>query len=511
MSRIQQLGLSLVILGMGVGIAGCPTRGMIGGRTADGDDPGSMIDWPATQVDPDGEDTAGFNQVTSADMNGDGLVDLVTAAYESQPIQIHLQQRLPDGTVSFRSFSVAGSGPIVRVSSLKVADIDQDGNMDIVVSMLDNGFAPADQCANQQGSIIILFAPPAPDDNLNWEEFNLTFNFRCVLTNGVPRTFSAPGFDGNARNYASMDVGDANNDGFPDILAAFNGCDETDVATKQVELWLNPADDRIRQNDTFEGSSLADSDGDGVTDSCIADVDRSWQKYLLQRDLVDISSVRFSDVDLDGDLDAVALRPESKTFDLTWQQNPLNPDGIVAVDFWNPDGTSGRLRPIGESDSGYDFVEIGDLDGDGFNDVLALGRTDRLLRWFRRPLDPAAQSFPWEVYNMVQYTTLVPSAIDIADVDGNGQLDVVAAADGRVRWFTPLGSTPLDAWSEQFVVDDPAIPDGSMLEGAPFFPINSVHAVDINSDGRMDIAVTLDREGVNNDVVIWLQNNAMEL
>ena len=146
----RRVSCSIVILSVWTAVSGCPTPpGTVSGR-ADGAAPGDLIEWPGSQVDPTGEDTAGFNQITSADMNGDGLVDLVTAAYESQPIQVHLQQRATDGTISFRSFSVAGSGPIVRASELKVADVDQDGNPDVIMSILDNGFVVADTCAAQQ-------------------------------------------------------------------------------------------------------------------------------------------------------------------------------------------------------------------------------------------------------------------------------------------------------------------------------------------------------------------------
>ena len=155
-------------------------------------------------------------------------------------------------------------------------------------------------------------------------------------------------------------------------------------------------------------------------------------------------------------------------------------------------------HPIGESDTGIDFIEIGDLDGDGWLDVLAVTQGDNLLKWFRRPADPAAQDFPWEVFNMVQYSSLTPTAVDIADVDLNGWEDVVAVAAGRIRWFTPLGQSPYDPWSEVYVADDTTS------------EVNSVHAVDIDGDGRMDIIATLDRPGVDEDALVWFHNEPVE-
>jgi hypothetical protein len=61
------------------------------------------------------------------------------------------------------------------------------------------------------------------------------------------------------------------------------------------------------------------------------------------------------------------------------------------------------------------------------------------------------------------------------------------------------------------VIDDPEIPDGTTTAGgSPFAPINSVHAADIDGDGRPDIAATLDRDGVNDDIVVWLKNTSIE-
>ncbi len=47
----------------------------------------------AFQIDPAAEDTAGPKFVISADIDQDGLMDLISAWNESQPIQLHLQRR----------------------------------------------------------------------------------------------------------------------------------------------------------------------------------------------------------------------------------------------------------------------------------------------------------------------------------------------------------------------------------------------------------------------------------
>jgi hypothetical protein len=494
---LYSMAAALLILGSTTGcpnapdIAGSSTVTTVGGGGS-GTSPttGEEISWPVAQVDPLDEDTAGFNQVISADMNDDGLIDLVTAAYESQPIQLHLQQRSPAGEVSFDSFSVAGSGPIVKVSALRVADFDGDGNLDVIVASQDTGFAPFEECAAQECQIIILYAPDDARDALNWERYDLTFNHRCSLISDQPFTFATNGRDGNVMCYSSLDVGDVDGNGTPDVVAAFNGCDDPQVATKEVEVWYNPGGPDARVNEVLTGTEFTDIDFDGIADGCIATVDAPWTRALLQRDVVDIAGVRLSDVDLDDDLDVVAVRPRSKTFDVTWQSNPSRLDAQQAENW-------GGLQPIGESDTGIDIIEIGDLDGDGLEDVLTMTQGDKLLKWFRRPPDPAAQDFPWEVYNLVQYSDATPTAFDIADLDLNGQLDVVAAAGGLIRWFTPPDS-PYDPWTEVFVANDVTS------------DVNSIHAVDIDEDGRLDITVTLDRPGVDDDVVVWLKNEKTE-
>ena len=90
------LGLAVVI---GVGEVGC--RSDYAG-TSDGGSSSvgkTLSFFTAFQVDPRSEDSAGPQFVVAEDLNNDGLMDLVTAWNQSQPVQIHLQHRTGTGAI----------------------------------------------------------------------------------------------------------------------------------------------------------------------------------------------------------------------------------------------------------------------------------------------------------------------------------------------------------------------------------------------------------------------------
>ena len=142
----------------------------------------TMSFFTAVQIDPRSEDSAGPQFVVAEDLDGDGLMDLVSAWSQNQPVQVHLQRRSALGAMRFESLILAGNIPVISVAGLAVADFDNDGHQDIAVLAKDTGLsgatcldskAPQGETAGLNGLIIIYFGSDDPanvNQSLAWSE-----------------------------------------------------------------------------------------------------------------------------------------------------------------------------------------------------------------------------------------------------------------------------------------------------------------------------------------------------
>ena len=131
------------------------------------------------------------------------------------------------------------------------------------------------------------------------------------------------------------------------------------------------------------------------------------------------------------------------------------------------------------------WVKItGDIDGDGFDDVIVGGRNGPLV-WYEYP--------GWEKSVIADggYKTVDG---EMGDIDGDGDLDIIL---GGIVWYEnphKPGITAKGKWTSHRVADHPT---------------HDVEVGDIDSDGDLDI-VTRDqsefRHDAGNEIHIWLQN-----
>ncbi len=465
----------------------------------------------ATQVDPRSEDSAGPQFAESGDLDNDGLADMVSGWSESQPIQFHLQRREANGSIRFETTTLAGSIPIATMADIQLADFDQDGWADIAVlikirNLRDvNGDGPDPL----DGAIMIYFNP-GEDGNL---QDPLTWEAVLLGHSELAGTAVGDGTSPELGGYTDMEVGDIDSDGDVDIVACLNwdiAQDESPTATAEeeargsgrIEVFFNP---------DANGANRARRGGE-------------WSRFKsptsnlvsLEATVSLVQDLALADLDGDNDLDVVISRPDADSMNVRWLRNP-----VVRR---QGDPEEWQTGAIGHVFTGADGVEVGDLDDDGYLDVLVQSRAGRVVQWFRGPqtaLVSAIRNVPWQVYTLAEFTERTPETMALADFNGDGQLEVLLAAQGGIAWFDALAAESVyDQWIEVLIIDDipapnnpnaptPTDPNVEPQDVAGATSIRALDIVDLDGDGRLDFVATLNRAGLSgltNDALVWFEN-----
>jgi hypothetical protein len=176
----------------------------------------------------------------------------------------------------------------------------------------------------------------------------------------------------------------------------------------------------------------------------------------LPRDIHDSEDVAFADFDADGDLDLVLVSEDDRTDEFY-----LNDGRGRFID------ASARLP----TDDVSNALAVIDLNGDGAPDILTgnVG-TDRVLindgeAHFR---DATRERWP-------QSGTSRTQDIELADVDGDGDLDVIVANEGQNELFVNDNGRLVDETTSRL----PELQDES----------REIRAVDVDGDADLDLVV----------------------
>jgi hypothetical protein len=216
---------------------------------------------------------------------------------------------------------------------------------------------------------------------------------------------------------------------------------------------------------------------------------------------------------------------------------------------WRFFASNWELRPIGQVDTAANVLAIGDVDSDTYKDVVVRSTVGQIVQWFRRPSTltlppefppsdpvPDRTDFPWPVFTLTEFNDQEPEAIALGDVTGDGQIDLMVAAEGGVYWYDgTVGGSVYDPWFGQAIIQDNP-PDtttptttptdsGTGSSGDTSTPpagsgvgitqvdtstvINALLVVDLDGDGKVDIVGTLDRRsgsGLSDDRLVWYRN-----
>ncbi|MCB9652680.1 MAG: VCBS repeat-containing protein [Deltaproteobacteria bacterium] len=333
-----------------------------------------------------GSDASSPYQLSYSYFDLPASVELTATAYTPNNIStvssIHVQV-VPEPELDVPElFSVSGFG-----TGYDVGDVTGDGIPDLVLSGTKLSIRPGlgqgrfgvdSFVAGAASSVDVKVADLDHDGAL--DIVTLSSNALSVFINeGAGSGFAPP--DTVALGSVSariLKLGDLNSDGFLDVVVGQGSTADFSV------LHQNPAT---------------------TTFSIIGTTPRGAGSVL---------DVELADVDIDGHLDVLITRSNTSSF-----YTYLNADGAGTF------GGSGQPSTGGAA-SGNQTIAVASLDGDHYPDVLLSSQSnDAVLVYLGNPAQPGQYASP------VSYAmALNPSDLATADIDGDGDQDVVVTLDG---------------------------------------------------------------------------------
>lgn len=264
--------------------------------------------------------------------------------------------------------------------------------------------------------------------------------------------------------------------------------------------------------------TIIDVDNDGIPDIVTATnngrviVVRNNGTVLWNKDLAPIfnmasgtqvihSSPAVADIDNDG-------RVEITIGVGTINSSICTQGGVVVLDHngnvqagWPKFSENGEVPPAGCRESIYGTPSVGDIDGDGDMEIVTGGFDKRIMAWHHNGV--LVSGFPADshLYSIFGWSNLIDHLADtiwsapaLADLTGNGVLDIVIGSDEGFfedgTWDCPYIS-PFGNYcgGSLYALDG----SGNILPGFPKYiyeHIQSAPAVaDVNNDGIMEIFV----------------------
>jgi hypothetical protein len=433
---------------------------------------GRFISWREHLVDDEamngGVALRGGDGLVTADIDGDGFIDIVSVHEDSNHLRIAFGSADPD---IWTNVTLGEGEEVAAIEDVAVGDLNGDGRIDVVAAC--------------EEAHLIYFQNPGDDARTaDWAR-------------SIPVITQARG------SWLRVFIADVDGDGRLDVLGANKGA--ADIIDPTLASAARPTSLFRIEGDPLQGDS--------------------WREQVLSLEVVPNTAMPV-DIDGDGDMDVLAAARLRQTMTLLENAGRREEGGIQVIPhsvviepgFPAPEDWRG-------TSNGFQTA-FADVDGDGRKDlavaVFETPSTDEgtplmaNLGWLRQPdtLDT-----PWTYYRIGNILPDVVIGIALVDIDGDGDLDAItggysglnilkggytgasrddddprvtaSSSVGRIAWFENPGDP-----SVQWTRHDISRRVRGMYDA--FIP------KDMDGDGDIDFIATRGNSG-KYDGVFWLE------
>jgi hypothetical protein len=290
--------------------------------------------------------------------------------------------------------------------------------------------------------------------------------------NGLGTIWTKHTIDGGLYGASGICLVDVDSDGDEDVLGAARGAEY--VLWWENENGLGTIWTKHTIDESFPGGcevSSADIDGDGDPDALGSSdmmeginwwenadgVGLVWIEHSVDANFYAALGLGLDDIDGDGDTDVIGAAYGDD--EIAWWENE---NGL---------GTEWTKHSVAELFDGACSISSGDMDGDGDRDLIGSAYHADTVIWWEN-VDGVGMI--WEEHEVAS-SLAEPYGLDLEDLDGDGDQDVLTTAHAadRVSWWENTDGTG-SAWIEHVI-------DGA-FDGA-----FGVESTDIDGDSDREI------------------------
>ncbi|MEQ9617373.1 MAG: FG-GAP-like repeat-containing protein [Phycisphaerales bacterium] len=399
------------------------------------------------------------------DFNNDGDLDIVLLT-DQELIVYNSNGAI---TPTFGEFNVFPS--LLNGRSLDTGDIDNDGDLDVLVGLnsanamrwyentAGNGtsqFAARTVVTSSNDFQSVALADMDRDGDLDAVGVDNGGSIVLARNAGGGSSFDASTFSSAFAEIVELAIGDLNGDGAPDVIfgAASGGPPRNGFNIDTVQVAINngiatsfnimTAAGNI---DGVKGLDVADVDNDGDMDIVLVTgggtaewLENDGAAGFTRRMAFDEPDGRSLRHIVSGDTTLTGRASLVISSDNEFFGNDLHhvPNQLIRSDSEYPSG-----RVIEREGNGITTIASADLDNDGDLDLVTGSFFDDEIIWYQNPGDT---TFPWPFHVLTDFngntTTPGPTRVHTADVDGDGDPDIVATSildSSVVVWFNEIG------------------------------------------------------------------------